>query len=211
MKNKIAIIANGTINDADFHKDLLKKVDVIICADGGANIAHDLNIVPDFIIGDLDSVKSTVLQYFIELGKTKIKKDTDQKKTDLELALSLAETLDPYEILILGAVGDRIDHTLANILCLTKIKSDVKAQIIDNKNIIELVENSSDIVGNKDDIVSVVPLTNVFGLTYNGLKWLVSNKDTKFGWFGISNRLSDSNANISLKEGKLLVIRVNEA
>ncbi|RLI52364.1 MAG: hypothetical protein DRO93_15125 [Candidatus Thorarchaeota archaeon] len=81
---------------------------------------------------------------------------------------------------------------------------------MDDKNTVELVDKKIDIVGNKDDIVSVIPLTDVSGLSYTGLKWLVSNKHTKFGWFGISNRLTQNNATISLLEGKLLVIRVKE-
>ena len=209
MKNKIAIIAKGTINNINFHKNLLKDVDIIICADGGVNNAKKIGVTPDFIIGDLDSADSSILDFY-KNTKTKVIKDTNQDKTDLELALSLAESLDPHEILILGAIGDRIDHTLANILCLNKIKPGIKAQIIDDKNTVELVDKKIDIVGNKDDIVSVIPLTDVSGLSYTGLKWLVSNKHTKFGWFGISNRLTQNNATISLSEGKLLVIRVKE-
>ena len=209
MKNKIIIIANGTINDEDFHKDLIKDSDVIICADGGANNAKNMGIIPDYIIGDLDSVSLSVIRdHFKNNDKTKIIKDTNQDKTDLELAISLAETLDPTEIIILGAIGNRIDHTIANILCLNKIKSDIKTQIIDDKNIIELVENPKDITGNKNDIVSIIPLTDVLGLSYSGMKWLVSDKDTKFGWFGISNRLTSNKANVSFSKGKLLVIRV---
>jgi len=209
MKNKIAIIAKGTINNINFHKNLLKDVDIIICADGGVNNAKKIGVTPDFIIGDLDSADSSILDFY-KNTKTKVIKDTNQDKTDLELALSLAESLDPHEILILGAIGDRIDHTLANILCLNKIKPGIKAQIIDDKNTVELVDKKIDIVGNKDDIVSVIPLTDVSGLSYTGLKWLVSNKHTKFGWFGISNRITQNNATISLSEGKLLVIHVKE-
>jgi len=209
MKNKIVIIAKGTINNINFHKNLLKDVDIIICADGGVNNAKKIGVTPDFIIGDLDSADSSILDFY-KNTKTKVIKDTNQDKTDLELALSLAESLDPHEILILGAIGDRIDHTLANILCLNKIKPGIKAQIIDDKNTVELVDKKIDIVGNKDDIVSVIPLTDVSGLSYTGLKWLVSDKHTKFGWFGISNRLTQNNATISLSEGKLLVIRVKE-
>lgn len=210
MKNKIVIIANGTVNDIEFHKKLLEDVDIIICADGGAYAAKEMNIVPDYIIGDLDSTSASTVEYFRNLN-TKIINDESQDKTDLELALSLAETLDPIEIIILGAIGDRIDHTLANILCLNNIKSNIKARIMDEKNTIELIDKSTEIVGDKDDIISIIPLTDIYGLTYTGMKWLVSNEDTQVGWFGISNRLSDTNASVGLRDGKLLVIRVNES
>ena len=169
-----------------------------------------MGIIPDYIIGDLDSISKSAISYFKKLGKTKIIENKDQDKTDLELAILLAETLDPNEINILGAIGNRIDHTLANIFCLNKIRSDIKTQIIDDKNIIELVEKPIDIIGDKDDIVSIIPLTDISGLSYDGMKWLVSDKDTKFGWFGISNRLTDNKSNISFSKGKILVIRVRD-
>lgn len=127
MKNKIVIIANGLINDINFHKKLSEDADLIICADGGANNAKKMNLHPDYIIGDFDSTNPSVIEFF-KNQNTNIIKDQSEDKTDLELALSLAESLDPKEILILGAFGDRIDHTLANILCLTQIKAGVKAQ-----------------------------------------------------------------------------------
>lgn len=209
MKNKIAIIANGTINDILFHKKLLENVDIIICADGGANNAKKMNIIPNYIIGDLDSTNIEIIQYFKKY-KTKIIEDNDQNKTDMELAINLAESLKPNEIIILGAIGYRIDHTIANILCLNKINSNIKTQIINDKNIIELIDDSKDIIGEKKDILSIIPLTDICGLSYKGMKWIVSNKNIKFGWFGISNELSKRKAKISLKHGKLLLIRVRE-
>ena len=208
MKNKIAIIANGYIKNPKFHKDLLKDADIIICADGGVNNAKKIGVTPNYIIGDLDSASKSSIELFKD--KSKIIKDDNQDNTDLEKALSLAETLNPSEILIMGAIGDRIDHTLANIMCLTKINSDIKAQIIDEKNIIELVENSADISGDKNDIISIVPITDISNLCYTGLKWNVENLDTNIGWFGISNMLEEKNANISLSNGKILLIRVRE-
>jgi len=208
MKNKIAIFANGYVKNLKFHKDLLKDADIIICADGGANNAKKIGVIPNYIIGDLDSASKSSIEFFKD--KSKIIKDDNPDKTDMELALSFAETLAPSEILIMGAIGDRIDHTLANIMCLDKIKSDVKGQIVDEKNIIELVENSADISGDKNDIISIVPITDISNLCYTCLKWNVENLDTNIGWFGISNRLEEKNANISLSNGKLLLIRIRE-
>ncbi len=209
MKNKIAIIANGTINDTNFHKNLLEDTDIIICADGGANNAKKMSVIPDYIVGDLDSASRSVIDFFKD-KKTKIIKDTNPNKTDLELAIYLAESLNPNEIIILGALGDRIDHTLANIYCLNQIKSNVKARIIDEKNIIQLVDKQVEIRGKKEDLVSVIPISDIFGLNYEGLKWNLRNFDAKAGWFAISNRLSNEKAKIKLKEGKILVIRVKD-
>ena len=207
---KIAIIANGTAKDNEFHRKLLQDFDLIICADGGANIAKELQINPDYIVGDLDSINDTVLHYFKNLNKTKIIKDDTPDKTDLELAIELAETLNPSEITILGAIGDRIDHTLANIYCLDKIKPEIKAEIIDEKNTIKLFKKGTEIIGEKDDTVSVVSLSDVSKLNYSGFKWNVKNLDTKSGWFGISNRMIEDKASISFSDGKILIVKVRK-
>ena len=209
MKNKILIIANGPIVDENYHKSLLKNVDLIICADGGANTARKLGIKPDYIIGDLDSIKPEIYDFY-KAQNTEIIKDENQDKTDLELAINLANLKDPSEIVIIGAIGRRIDHTLANILTLNKVKNDVKARIIDNYNTVELVDDDFEISGQINDIVSVIPLTEIYKLNCIGFKWNVENVNTEFGWFGISNKLKETKAKISLLEGKLLLIRIRE-
>jgi len=208
MKNKIAIIANGTITNYDFYKEILQDFNFIICADGGANIAKELDIIPDYIIGDMDSIKTSVFNFYKELNKTKIIKDTNPDKTDLELAINLAETLNPFKINIFGAIGNRIDHTLANILCLDKIKPGIKAEIIDDKSTIQLAKENLEITSEKNDIVSVIPLSDVNGLNYIGFKWNVKNLDTKIGWFGISNKILNKKASINFSKGKILVIKL---
>ncbi len=210
MKNKIAIIANGTITNNHFHKEILQDFDIIICADGGANIAKKLNIIPNFIIGDLDSIKKPVINFYKYLNKTKIIKDNNQNKTDLELAIELAETLNPSKINIFGAIGDRIDHTIANIFSLDQIKPNIKAEIIDEKVTVQLLKKSLKINGEKKDIISVIPISDVNCLNYTGFKWNVKNLNTKIGWFGISNFLTNKKASINFLKGKVLVIRLKK-
>ena len=207
MNKKIAVIANGTILDFDFHKKILDQIDTIICADGGANISKVLGFTPNYIIGDLDSIKKDILDFYKNNDETKIIHDANQNKTDLELALTLAESLSPSEIIILGASGGRIDHTIANILSLTKVKPEIKTIIIDDYCSLELVENTTEIEGDKEDIISVIPLTDILDLNYTGFKWNVEKLDTKLGWFGVSNKLVETNASISFSDGKILLIK----
>jgi len=190
--------------------DIIKNSDILICADGGANLAKKLELIPNYIIGDLDSIKKSVYRYYKDLGKTEIIEDTNQDKTDLELAISLAETLNPSELKIFGAVGDRIDHTLANIYCLDKINPEIKSTIFNGKTTIELIKQDKDIIGNKKDILSVIPISDVHNLNYDGLKWNVKNLNTKSGWFGLSNKFEKNKANISFSKGKILVIRIRD-
>ncbi len=208
MKNKIAIIASGPLKNKEYHKDLLKDFDIYICADGGSNTIKEIGITPDYIVGDLDSIKDSVYQFFKKNDKTKIIKDTDQDKTDLELAIDLAKKLDPKEIIIFCAIGNRIDHTLANIYCLDKIDTKIKSKIVDGKTTIKLLKKDYGFSCNKEDIISVIPISDVSNLNYSGFKWNVKNLETESGWFGLSNKLVEDKGSISFDSGKILVIKV---
>jgi thiamine pyrophosphokinase len=204
---KIAIIANGNLKNLAFHSALLTATDVIICADGGAVHAKSLAVTPNYIIGDLDSVPKDLLAEYANNKITTIINDQDQDKTDLELAISLAESLNPNELLILGAFGDGLDHTLANILSLAKIKPTIAATMADDKNTITMIEKTTTIKGRPNQIVSIIPLTKLIGLSYQGLKWVPKEANTGFGWFGIRNKMLTDEAKIILKSGKALLIR----
>lgn len=198
---KIAIIANGTLKDIPFHRNILQNVDKIIAADGGLNNCHSLGIVPDHVIGDMDSVDHKIL----DKATTDIIVDPDQGKTDTQLAITLAESFSPDEIILLCAIGSRLDHTLANIQVLTP-----KIRMVDPNNDIRVVTDSLDLEGNEGDVVSVIALTDIEGLSYDGLKWEMKNENVKNGWIGVCNKILHANARISLRQGKVLVIRAKD-
>ncbi|MBN2101369.1 MAG: thiamine diphosphokinase [Candidatus Aenigmarchaeota archaeon] len=203
----IAILSSGRTEGRNFHKNILKGFDIIICADGGANNAELLGIKPNYIIGDMDSIKPEVMEKF-EKESVKIIRDNNQGMTDTELAIRLALSLKPKKIILLGCIGNRFDHTIANTLSLDKIPDEIDAVIADDKNEIRLLKGGAlNISGTKNDIISVMPLTEVKGLSYEGLKWAVNDRDFGFGWFGVSNRMTGNNAKISVDKGKILVIK----
>jgi len=207
MGKTIVIVANGTMKNRGFHAKMLKGADLIICADGGANGVDALGFVPDIVIGDMDSIKKTVLEKLKRNGRTKIINDPDQNKTDTELAISLAESFKPKEIIILGAIGERFDHTLANILCLMKIDRKISARIVDGENEIRLAEKAIVLEGKKDQLISVFALTEVKGMKYEGLKWPAPKINLGSGWFGISNKLTCPKGKIKIEKGKILVVK----
>ena len=193
---KVAIIANGELHTA--HKKDLEKYDKIICADGGFDKLKKLNIKPDYVIGDMDSIKS------LKVG-CEVIIDSNQNSTDLMKAIDLVNKL-KADVDIYGGIGDNIDHTLSNLLCLDKVKG--KAKLIDKNNQAYLVKDKITIKGKKDDIVSIIALTDVKGLTYQGLKWKLTNKNVKNNWIGTRNRMLTNKATISLEKGKILVMKV---
>ena len=206
-KKIIFIVANGHLKNNAFNKKALNQADIIICADGGVNKIAPLKIIPHYLIGDMDSVKKSVVMNLPTT--TKIIIDKRQDNTDLEKAILFAEKLKPTEIKILGALGNNLDHTIANVISLHHVSKKFKISILDEKHTIFLLnDNSLEICGKRGDIVSVIPITHIHGLSYHGLKWPVKNKKVTTGWCGVRNQMITSKARIRLKKGKALVIKI---
>jgi thiamine pyrophosphokinase len=136
---KIAVIANGEWDPEWGRKEFAQKpIDVLICADGGGNLAISSGKIPDVLIGDLDSITEENLNRCRE-NNTKIKKYPREKdQTDLELALEYAETyLKAYgtqedEISLYAGAGKRLDHLLGNIaLMLQAAENNRKIKMVD--------------------------------------------------------------------------------
>lgn len=196
---EVSIIANGTVKNGTWLRKNL--VGIVIAADGGANTCLKHGITPDYVIGDFDSVKKTTLARFKKTSV--IMKVPDQDRTDLQKALTLAHKLAATRISVFGAIGTEFDHTLGNILSL-----DTKCVLRDETHDIRIVEKRAMISGKRGDIVSVVALTSVRGLSYSGLKWQAPKRALPVGWLGVRNRLARKRARIRLTKGKVAIIRV---
>src|ERR1044071_1572413 len=116
---RIIIFANGELPDFNKAQSLLQKDDYVICADGGTRHALALGIQPHLIIGDMDSAETGSLQKFRAEDVNIELYPRDKNETDLELAISRAIELKPEQIVIVAALGGRLDQTLANITLLT--------------------------------------------------------------------------------------------
>ncbi len=210
--DRVIVISGGVVGDREFlRRKIAEAVDpVIICADGAARHLRPLDIVPQYIVGDMDSIDEDTLTYFTKKGsRTKVfPKGKDE--TDTELALMQAFELNPDEIWIVGALGGRIDHALANIFLLVMcVKEGVQARIIDEICEVFIVEKYYECDGQKGETISLFPLsTEVSGITLTGFEYpLVGGKMEIGKPYGISNRLVDERGTISVESGQLLVIR----
>ncbi|TFG37881.1 MAG: thiamine diphosphokinase, partial [Syntrophobacterales bacterium] len=171
-------------------------------------LAHD--IIPAVIIGDMDSVEEGILRYFKEKGSKVIRYSKRKDETDTWLALEHAFDMAPDEIIIMGALGGRIDHTLANIFLLVMASDKgVKAKIIDETCELFVMKDTVTIDGNLGDTVSLFPLSPaVSGITLQGFEYPLSDGVMKMGSpYGISNRLKEKQGIISIGSGYLLVVK----
>jgi len=206
---KTAIICNGNITDYEYGIEIIKKTDYVICADGGTRHAYKMGVIPDMIIGDFDSSDNEYTQYFLKKGVKVEKHPIEKDKTDSHICVLKAMELSK-EIVLLGATGSRIDHSLANISLLKLgIEKGVKIYIADKKNEVYLVNNEISIKGRSGEFFSLFPLSEkVEGISICGAKYTLENAAIEMGdTLGISNEFKDDVVKIKIKKGYLLVIK----
>lgn len=187
------------------------KYDIIIAVDKGLEALNKIKVKPNYIVGDFDSIDSKVLKKY-ERMNIEIKRLVPEKDlTDTDSALNLAIELESLSITIMGAIGTRIDHTIANIHILKQAQDkNIEAKIINEKNEIQLINKSIKIKkDNKFKYISIIPLTTeVSGITIKGMKYPLENYTLKIGnSLGISNEQIKKIAEISLKQGILIIIK----
>src|ERR1700733_5611288 len=110
--NQALVVTNGDLSDFTQVNKLRKKCDILIASDGASLHLHNLQIIPDVVIGDFDS--SPFPRHRITQTKY-IKFPRDKDFTDTELALDYAKSLGYKNIILTGLNGTRVDHVLANI------------------------------------------------------------------------------------------------
>jgi thiamine pyrophosphokinase len=216
MNNKIFIISGGKIADPTYlaHQIAQSGSNTVICCDGGTHHVLNAAIIPDVIIGDMDSIEHEVIEHFRILGTKIIEYPTQKDFTDTELALDYAMSLHPEEIFIWGALGGRIDHTLANIFLLHKGDSrKIRISLADEHCEVFLVEKESLLIHDAGKTVSLLALTpEATGITLSGFLYPLKKGVLKMGESrGISNIIQKERASIRLKSGKLLVVKYHRA
>lgn len=211
--NRAIIFVNGEIPNLDAARSLLQDDDVIIAADGGTRHALALGLVPSVVIGDLDSVDAANLRAFEAQGVEIIKYPVDKDETDLELALLHARERRFDEILLIGALGGRLDQMLGNLSLLSDPAwTAVDVRIDDGVQQAFFAREQAQIHGRIGEIISLIPWQgDVTIANTEGLRWSLHN-ETLFAHQtrGISNELIAENARVEIDSGLLLIIHTRE-
>lgn len=203
------IIASGDIKDLDLLKREIFKHEYIICADGGIKYIYDMNVKIDGIIGDLDSVDDKFSKFVNENSIPIMKFPVEKDETDTELAIKYLSDKGCEYITLMGVMGSRMDHTLANIFLLKKLAEDnIKGKILDENNTIVLSEDYMRIERREDYYLSIIPLTTSgVRVSLKGFYYPLRNSFIEYGTtLGISNRVVDELGEIFITEGEALII-----
>ncbi len=206
---RIIIFANGELPNLEKARALLRDDDFIIAADGGTRHALALGLTPNVVIGDLDSISKEERRKINTAGVEVIKFPADKNETDLELAIDHAMSLHPDQILILAALGGRLDQTLANIALLSNPQlAAINIRIIDGVEEILFCRDQVQVEGRSGDIVSLLPWQGAAeGVFTENLKWHL-HYETLYPekTRGISNEMTADTASVQIKSGLLLII-----
>jgi thiamine pyrophosphokinase len=209
MKQAIIFI-DGNLSNLSRVKKIITKKDCLIAVDGGVRHILKLDLIPHIIIGDLDSTLLSLQKKLKNFQIKWIKYPTNKDKTDFELAIDLVFKRKYQQIIIVGILGDRIDHLLANILLLAKVQTEnklVKIKIIEGNKEIFILNKEIVINGKIGDEVSIIPINKKLeGVVTEGLAYKLNDELLPFGSTkGVSNVMNKSVAKISVKKGVALI------
>jgi len=205
--NKCIIIANGDIpKKSDINYFLSKGYKIIIAADGGFNSAIKLNIIPNYVVGDLDSADKNLLKKFS--NKIIIKNFKRQNDTDLEKSLKFAIKMGFSETVILGAIGKRLDHTICNLGFLLKYYLQINVGLVSEDSFLKVYSGKVELKTIKDEIISIYAFDQKTLITSKGLKYSLKKSALPFGEKESTSNVATSNKIIlQIEEGKIFLIR----
>jgi thiamine pyrophosphokinase len=204
---KCIILANGT-PPAKRTLDFLisQGYNTLFCADGGANSAFKYNLIPDTIIGDLDSIDKKVLSFY--KNKCKIIQIKRQNDTDLEKCLKYAILKKYEEAVVLGATGDRLDHSFCNLGIVLKFYNKIRIKIIHQKSMLCAYSKDVELLTVKGETISLYGFDQKTKITSTGLKYSLNNTALPFGKKeSTSNVALGNKIKLRIRNGKIFVVR----
>jgi len=204
---KCIILANGKSPKKSvitFFEKL--NYNTLICADGGANSALKMNLIPYTIIGDLDSISPETLKEFKSVSKIiKLKRQND---TDVEKCLKYAIKKNYDEALLTGVTGNRLDHTFCNLGIVLKFSQNINLSLIAEDSFLKLYEGNVRLKTHPSETISIYGLNSKTKISSKGLKYKLKNIALPFGEKeSTSNIATGDEVNLKITGGMVFVIR----
>lgn len=209
MKEKrIIIVAGGTLSAWALTQ--IERDDVLVGADRGALFLIEHGYRPDIAIGDFDSVTEEERMKIRTGSKQYYTVDAVMKDwTDMEMAVEWALEQRPASMAIIGGIGTRLDHTLANVHLLKKaVEHGIACTLLDEHNEVQLIDRHARVAKRHYTYCSLIPLSmEVTGITLDGFQYPLHDATLKVGeTLGLSNVIVEQHGDVSIKSGLLLVI-----
>lgn len=216
---KCLIVSGGvppSISDLKKHS---RDAALIIAADSAADVfirlhssGKNISAWPHVVIGDFDSAAPGNVSVLADMGAKVIALNVDKNETDTQAAVDYALESGADEIVILGATGKRMDHTLGNIAMLLRAaQAGAVCRLIDRYNDIAVATDEYEIHGRKGQTVSILPLTADICVNATHLKYPLKELKLRMNASrGISNIIEKSPAHLSISGGWALVVKIRQ-
>ncbi len=215
--SRCLIITGGTL-DIAFARDFLqdRSYDRVIAVDAGLEALRHLHLVPDEIVGDLDTVDAGIVEEYRNRPGVQFEVHKPEKdETDTELALLSAARAGCDKVDILGALGGRMDHAIGNIQLLYRFfLQGMDISLYDAKNRLYLIGGRKKFQKNEvyGTYISFLPMTEtVEGLTLRGFKYPLNHRTIRLGTsLCISNELKKEEGILELERGILICVESHD-
>jgi thiamine pyrophosphokinase len=199
------LIIGGAAPDARLLGECRSGVELVAAADMGLETALGAGIEPDFVVGDMDSLRDPGLLARFPSDRLFIY-PPDKDETDTEIGVRMLRHRGCTEISIAGGGGGRMDHFFA-IAMLFERSAPPRRWLTDREDI-WLVEGTQEHRGWLGSTVSVFPLgDHASGLRSEGLKWPLDGLTFRRGYGGVSNVAVGDPVRVSVGKGRLLLMR----
>ena len=217
-KTSALLVANGWIENPVLLRELLinayhfNNKFLIVSADGALKNCLCLKLVPDIVIGDMDSICENDKKILKTINPKAlfVKSPCEKNESDTQLALEYLVKSNIKNIILIGALGKRMDHSLANLLNISSKKlKNIEIKIIDENYEISVLRQSAQINGiivNTLSIFSVTPYT--YFINTDGLKYELHEEKLLFCPVrGLSNIIEKETMQLDFKDGVLLLMK----
>lgn len=205
----VIVVGSGDFESSQTIKKYKEKDYTIIAADGGANKLFEISVLPDYSMGDCDSITAETKKWLDENDIKTTKYPAEKDQTDMEICIDKAKTISDT-IVIVGGTGYRLDHTLINIFMLSKLKKEnLEVSLEDDYNKIFIVdcEISIELKNQIGNNLSIIPLKNSVRITSEGLRYEVDNTLFEFGGsLGVSNIIDRELVKLNIIGGEVAII-----
>ncbi|GAA6492785.1 MAG TPA: thiamine diphosphokinase [Candidatus Bariatricus faecipullorum] len=213
-----AVIISGGALDEGFAEEIMAQNEgaCVIGVDKGLEFLYRRGILPQYIVGDFDSIDPEVISYYRNETHVSIREYNPIKDaSDTEIAIRLAMTLGSSEMLILGATGGRVDHLWANIQTLAvACEAGVKAWILDPRDKIWVTNKPCSLKKSEafGPYLSIFPLNGaVFDFNLTGTKWPLRHHTLKpCDSLTVSNEFAEEEVKIDFSEGMLVIMQTRD-
>ena len=197
----VVVLANGDFPTHPLPLFLLKQAQTIICCDGAAQKLTAHGLEPNFIAGDMDTLSPQLSERF----KERIVPSSCQETNDLTKAVRLCIQKGYTHIHILGATGEREDHTIANVSLLLDYAQYLQVEMVTNHGIFIPLLRGQEIATLPGMQLSIFSLDPDIQLEATGLKYPLENVRLDSWWKGSLNEAVGNQCAFKFSKGRLLV------